>query len=151
MRMIRGWLCGLALVAAGASLAACSGGPAMPLGRARAYSSFQACLLTGSAGVAASPGREAWAGMEDASASTSAKVSYLAVTGPATKANALTFLGSLLVRKCDVVVAVGAPEQAAAAADAGKFRKVRFLLAGAGQQGPAAAANVTVLSPAHSG
>jgi basic membrane lipoprotein Med (substrate-binding protein (PBP1-ABC) superfamily) len=93
--------------------------------------------------------------MEDASLRTHAKVSYLAVTSPATSANALTFLGSLLVRRCDVVVATGSPEQAAVRAEAAKYPGVRFVLAGAGAgaavQGPATAGNVAVTSARESG
>jgi hypothetical protein len=78
-------------------------------------------------------------------------VSYLAVDGPATSANALTFLGSLLARKW--VVATGSPEQAAALKVAPKFPGVRFALAGAGAgiQGPVAGGNVVVASAGQSG
>jgi basic membrane lipoprotein Med (substrate-binding protein (PBP1-ABC) superfamily) len=108
-------------------------GPAVPASaavRTRVYESFQACLLTGPRGIVGAPAGQAWAGMEDASLKTRAKVSYLAVSGPATEANAVSFLGSLLVRNCDVIVAAGAPEQAAVLADAARFPRVRFIVAG---------------------
>jgi basic membrane lipoprotein Med (substrate-binding protein (PBP1-ABC) superfamily) len=135
------------------ALAACGGGsaPAAPAARARVYTSFQACLLTDARGISAAPAAQVWAGMEDASLKTGAKVSYLAVTGPATAANALPFLGSLLVRKCGVVVASGSPERAAALAVAPKYPGVRFALAGTAIQGPVAGGNVAVASAGQSG
>lgn len=119
--------------------------------RARVYSSYQACLLTGGSGITSGPAAQAWAGMEDASAQTRAKVSYLAVSGPATAGNAGTFLGSLLVRKCGVIVAAGSAEQAAVLTEAPKFPAVRFVLAGDKAAGPVAGTNVTVASPGQSG
>lgn len=157
----RGWMwlgAVLALVACAVALVvwlvvwAVGGGGSAPASRARAYTSFQACLLTDARGISAAPAAQVWAGMEDASLRTHAKVSYLAVTGPTTSANALTFLGSLLVRRCDVVVATGSPEQAAVRAEAPKYPGVRFVLAGAaGVQGPVAAGNVAVASAGQSG
>lgn len=124
---------GVMVVAAAVAfgLWALGGGPAVPSSaavRARVYGSFQACLLTGPRGIVGAPAAQAWAGMEDASLKTRAKVSYLTVSGPATEANAMSFLGSLLVRKCDVIIASGAPEQAAVLADASRFPDVRFIV-----------------------
>jgi basic membrane lipoprotein Med (substrate-binding protein (PBP1-ABC) superfamily) len=149
------WLGGiLALVACAAGLsvwfAAGGSAPATTATRARVYTSYQACLLTGPTGISAVPATQVWAGMEDASAKTHAMVSYLAVSGPATTANAQTFLGSLLVEKCGVIVAAGSPEQAAVLAEAPKFPGVHFVLTGAGQ-GPVAGGNVAVASPGQSG
>jgi hypothetical protein len=81
--------------------------------------------------------------MQDASRATSARVSYLAVTGPATAAQAQPFAGSLLVSGCNVVVASGAPERAAALAEAARFTAVRFVVAGPAAGSPP---NVTVLA-----
>jgi hypothetical protein len=86
--------------------------------------------------------------MEDASKSTTARVSYLAVTGPPTQTGAAPFVGSLLVSGCKVVVASGTAERAAALADAGKFNAVRFVVTGAAAGSPA---NVTALAFASSG
>jgi hypothetical protein len=85
--------------------------------------------------------------MRDASRATSARVSYLAVTGPATAAQAGPFAGALLVGGCKVVVASGSAERAAVLAEAGRFGSVRFVIDGAAA-GPA---NVTVLTFAPSG
>jgi hypothetical protein len=106
-----------------------SAAPSSAAVRARVYESFQACLLTGPRGIVSAPAGQAWAGMEDASLKTRAKVSYLSVSGPATEANAASFLGSLLVRKCDVIIASGPTEQAAVLADAPRFPGVRFIVA----------------------
>jgi basic membrane lipoprotein Med (substrate-binding protein (PBP1-ABC) superfamily) len=119
--------------------------------RVRAYGSFQSCLLTGARGVADPTAGQVWAGMEDASLKTGSKVSYLAVPGPATTANATSFVGSLLVRNCGVIVALGAPEQAAALADAPQFPDVRFVIAEGAMSRPVAGANVAVVSSARSG
>jgi hypothetical protein len=71
-----------------------------------------------------------------------ARVSYLAVTGPATAAQAEPFAGSLLVGGCKVVVAAGAAERSAALAEAARFSSVRFVVTGAAAGNPP---NVTAL------
>lgn len=124
------------------------GGRVLPPARARAYESVDACLLTGSSGLADPTAAQVWAGMEDASRSTTARVSYLAVTGPATEAAAEPFAGTLLVRGCKVIVASGAAERAAALADASRFGSVRFVVAGAAAGSPP---NVTALAFASAG
>lgn len=124
-----------------------SGGRSLPPPRARVYENVDACLLTGARGLADPAAAQVWAGMEDASRATTARVSYLAVTGPATEAEAAPFVGSLLVRDCRVIVASGAAEQAAVLADAPRFPGTRFVV-----MGPAAGpANVTVLAFTTSG
>lgn len=112
------------------------------MARARVYTSFQACLLTGERGLADPASVPLWAGMQQASLATHAKVSYLAVRGPQTSDNALSFLGSLLIRRCQVVLAAGQPERDAIARRAGKYPSVKFAVVG----GSSAAPNVTVLS-----
>ncbi len=145
------WVTAAALAAAtitGVSVwAGIGGGPSQPPARARAYSGVDACLLTGARGIADPSAAPVWAGMEDASLATRAKVSYLAVSGPATVGNALPFLGALLVRHCNVIVAQGAAEQAAVAVDAGRNPGVRFVVAGSTAQAP----NVMVLAGPRSG
>ena len=134
---------GVGLAVSGASLPWSSGGRVLPAARARAYESVDACLLTGSKGLADPSAAQAWAGMEDASRTTSARVSYLAVTGPATPAQAEPFAGSLLVSGCNVLVASEAPERAALLAEAGRFGSVRFVVPGPAAGSPP---NVTVLA-----
>ena len=139
---------GIGLAASGAPLPWSSGGGAFPSARARTYESVDACLLTGAQGLADPVAAQAWAGMEDASRATAARVSYLAVTGPATEAEAEPFAGTLLMSGCKVVVASGAAERAAALAEAGRFGSVRFVVAGATTGSPP---NVTALAFTPSG
>ena len=121
---------GVGLAVSGAPSPWSPGGRALPPARARVYENVDACLLTGAQGLADPPAAQAWAGMEDASRATSARVSYLAVTGPATEAEAVPFAGTLLVQGCKVIVASGAAERAAALAEAGRFGSVRFVVTG---------------------
>jgi hypothetical protein len=139
---------GIGLAVSDAPLPWSPGGRALPPARARVYENVDACLLTGARGLADPAAAQVWAGMEDASRATSARVSYLAVTGPATEAAAEPFAGSLLVRGCKVVVASGTPERAAALAEASRFGSVRFVVAGAAAGGPP---NVTALAFTTSG
>ena len=139
---------GIGLAVSGAPLPWSSGGRVLPPARARVYEDVDACLLTGARGLADPTAAQVWAGMEDASQATSARVSYLAVTGPATVAVAEPFAGSLLVRGCKVVVASGGPERAAALAEASQFGSVRFVVEGPVAGGPS---NVTALAFTPSG
>jgi hypothetical protein len=139
---------GVGLAVSGAPQPWSSGGRALPPARARVYEDVDACLLTGSKGLADPSAAQAWAGMEDASLATSARVSYLAVTGPATVAQAEPFAGSLLVGGCKVVVASGAAERSAALAEAARFSSVRFVVTGAAAGTPP---NVTALAFTPSG
>ncbi|MFE2374175.1 hypothetical protein [Streptomyces sp. NPDC059398] len=113
-----------------------------PPTRARAYSQQQACLLTPANGLADSAVTPVWKGMQDASARTRAKVSYLAVTGPQNTANAAPYLASLVSRQCTVVVTVGTAPDGAATRDAKRYPKTRFLLASTHAQG-SGSANLT--------
>jgi len=142
----RGVLLGLAAaVVAGVTagvLLSVSGGRSLPPARARVYANVDACLLTGASGVNDPATAPVWAGMEDASLTTHARVSYLPVTGPATQANALPFLGSLLSRGCKVIVAAGSPERSAVLADARRFPATKFVIFGTAS----APSNVTALA-----
>jgi hypothetical protein len=86
--------------------------------------------------------------MEDVSATGQVRASYLAVPDPVTAASVQSHLGSLLVSKCDLIIAVGTPERAAVLAQAREFPSVHFLVLG-----PAAgiASNVEALAFAPSG
>jgi hypothetical protein len=112
-----------------------------PPPRERPYLDYTACLLTDAQGVAGAAAAPVWAGMQDASLATHAKVQYLPVTGEATAANALPYLTNLVQRRCAVVFAVGPAQVAAVAADAAKHPAVRFVVAA----GPASGANVTTI------
>jgi len=80
--------------------------------------------------------------MQEASRATHAEVSYLAVMGPQTVDNALPFLGSLLARHCEVVLAAGPAERNAVADRAHQYPTVRFAVVG----GISSASNISVLS-----
>jgi hypothetical protein len=117
--------------------------PAVPgAERVRQYVNVRACLLTGADGVTRGPASVAWASMQSASAATRAMVSYLPAAGAG--AGAGTYLASLAQRQCSVIVAVGRPQVAAVAADAARFRQIRFVVIA----GRAAGANVTGVQPA---
>jgi hypothetical protein len=116
-----------------------------PPARARQYIAFSACLLTGPAGLADSSAQAVWAGMQTASLSTHAKVTYLAAVGSGETVGSVTpFANSLVQQHCGLVLAVGSVEvqtaQSVAAANAG----VDFVLVGGG----AVARKVAVVSAA---
>ncbi|WP_406170027.1 hypothetical protein [Streptomyces sp. NBC_00996] len=103
----------------------------LPDTRARHYKDIDACLLTGKNGITAgTTAAEVWQGMQDASLTTHARVSYAPVTGEPSAANARPYLNGLLQRSCDVVLAVGKPEVTAAAQTAPQYQKVDFVLVG---------------------
>jgi basic membrane lipoprotein Med (substrate-binding protein (PBP1-ABC) superfamily) len=141
------WIAGVFVAAVGTVVTAVlmsstPAGHTLPPPRARVYSDAQACLLTGGGGIGGAQAAAVWGGMEDASARTAAKVSYLEVTGPATVANVLPFAASLIQSRCDVVLGVGAAEAGALARSAGSFPNVHFVIVG----DASAAANVTVVT-----
>ena len=114
----------------------------LPPTRARAYLAFDACLLTGAQGLADPATAPVWAGMQDASNATRAKVSYLSIAaGPDTLGNALPYLASLLQRHCDVILAVGSAEVAAVNQDAPGNPGTHFIEIG----GSNSTANVSVV------
>jgi hypothetical protein len=115
-----------------------------PAPRARSYLAFNACLLTREEGLAGPQEAQAWAGLQDASLATHAKVEYLPVMGPQTTAGALPVLSSLIQRNCNVIIAVGTPQVTAVRQDAARYPAVRFATVG----GPAGGRNVTVLTAA---
>ncbi len=111
--------------------------------RVRQYANVRACMLTGPDGVTNSVAAAAWAGMQGASSSSRAMVSYLPVPGPASKAAALPYLASLVQRQCTVIVAVGQAQVAAATSQAARYGHVHFIVI---SQGPADAGVVRVPS-----
>jgi hypothetical protein len=113
----------------------------LPPARARVYSDATACLLTGSSGVGGPQAAPVWSGMEAASVRTSTKVSYLAVSGDDSVANAVPYVNTLIQRRCGLIIAVepgpvGAVEQRAAS-----FPSVRFAVLGS-----SSAPGVTVIA-----
>jgi basic membrane lipoprotein Med (substrate-binding protein (PBP1-ABC) superfamily) len=102
--------------------------PSNPAPRARQYLAFNACLLTDEHGITGAQAAPVWAGMQDASLRTHAKVEYLPVYGAASEANALPYLAGLIQRRCDVIVGVGAAEVAAVDAYAPSHPKIHFVV-----------------------
>ena len=107
-------------------------------GRVRQYLTFSACLLTGARGISGGDAAAAWSGMQQASLTTHAMVSYLPVFGPATRATAAPYLASLAQRHCRVIVAVGPAQVSAVAASSAQFRDIQFIVVA----GRASGANV---------
>jgi hypothetical protein len=79
--------------------------------------------------------------MQQASAQTSARVSFLEAIGPADADNISTYLNTLLQRRCNVVLAAGAPQVAAVLAGASSARATHFIVVGV----PSPGANVASL------
>lgn len=111
--------------------------------RARVYTSFTACLLTGPDGVADGKAAPVWAGMQAASASTHAMASYLALQGAQTTANAEAYIDALSMRGCSLILTSGALPGEGAVARAAALPNSRFITVGA----PAGkAANITAVT-----
>ncbi|MEU9318567.1 BMP family ABC transporter substrate-binding protein [Streptomyces sp. NPDC048295] len=130
------WAAGGALLLAGCVLLGVRwfGGtdPANPPDtRARQYRDFDACLLTGDQGIAAgSPAAPVWAGMQQGSADTRARVTYLPVMGEQTTANAQPHMNSLMQRGCGIVLAVGPAQREAARTAAKRHPETPFVVIG---------------------
>lgn len=122
----------LGLVAAGIALFAIYQGGPQVSERARQYTASQACLLTGPKGLVDPQTATVWNGMEDASLATHAKVTYLAVNGPATASNAVPYANSLIEQHCGVILAAGAPQAGALSQIAPRTPKTRFVILGNG-------------------
>jgi basic membrane lipoprotein Med (substrate-binding protein (PBP1-ABC) superfamily) len=80
--------------------------------------------------------------MQSASLETLAKVSFLSVVGPDATDNAATYLNTLIVRHCDLIVAVGPAEVAAVSAQAPSSPSMHFAVVGGGE----GAANVAAVA-----
>lgn len=106
-----------------------------PPPRQRVYSAYSACLLVGPGGLSGRGVAPVWSGLEDGSIATSAKVSYLAVVGAESPDNVATYANTLLVRKCDLVVAVGSGETAAVLDVAAANPTIHFAVVGATASG----------------
>jgi hypothetical protein len=98
--------------------------------RPRAYRDATACLLTDQKGVAGADAAPVWAGLLSASERTHGQARYLAVTGDQTAANAESFVGTLVLGKCAVIVAGSGIAGDAVRAVAGQQPRQQFLLVG---------------------
>jgi hypothetical protein len=128
------WAAGAGLVVLGMVLAVVlwPRGRALPPARARVYSDASACLLTDASGVAGPQAAPVWTGMESASVRKRVKVSFLAVNGDDSVANAVPYVNTLVQRKCNLVIAVGASEVGAVRERAAAYPSVGFAVLGAG-------------------
>ncbi|WP_251063782.1 BMP family ABC transporter substrate-binding protein [Streptomyces sp. ISL-44] len=140
-----GWAAGASVVLVlglvGVWLFVGSGQDGPPDPRARQYKEFDACLLTDEKGiVAGAAAAPVWEGMQKASLETRARVTYVPVIGEPSAANARPFFNSLMQRKCDVVLAVGAPQVEVTEEGAKQHKQARFVVV----DGSASAGNVTV-------
>lgn len=141
-----GWTLGgvavLVLALVGVWVFAGGGQDGPPDPRARQYKDVDACLLTDERGiVTGAPAAPVWEGMQAASSETRVRVTYVPVVGEPSVDNARPFFNSLMQRKCDVVLAVGAPQVEAVRAGAKDHPKARFVVV----DGAEAAGNVTVV------
>ena len=76
-----------------------------PPPRERQYKATTACLLTDDQGLNGDTAKAVWAGMQEASVETLVKVQHLAITGPQTPANGVTYYNTLGVQKCSIIIA----------------------------------------------
>jgi basic membrane lipoprotein Med (substrate-binding protein (PBP1-ABC) superfamily) len=117
--------------------------PYTPVRRARTYSAYTACLLTGPNGITEAASAPVWAGMESASDATHAQVSYLALQGPQTSSNAADYINALAMRGCTLILTSGTTAGQGAANRAAALPRIDFITVGA----PAGkAANVTAVT-----
>jgi hypothetical protein len=98
--------------------------------RAREYLTYTACLLTGDKGLTDPAAAPVWAGMQQASLATHAKVQYLAVAGQQTPENGATYLASLAQGGCNLIFAAGRAPLGAVRQGAPQFPTVMFVAVG---------------------
>ena len=134
------WTAGTAAVVTVGSIAWLVWGPGSEPDRERRYRAETVCLLTGENGVRGTRAAPVWDGLQRASVETLVKVSFVAVQGPQTPANAATYLAGLAQNRCDLLLAVDAAPVGAVAASAAALPRQKFVVVGG-----AAAANVSVL------
>jgi len=106
--------------------------PPEPAPRARQYLEYTACLLTGERGLTDTAAGPVWAGLQDASLATHAKVQYLAITGPQTVDNGVPFLNTLAQTGCNLIFAAGDVAVATVDKGATNFPDRRFYPVGGG-------------------
>jgi hypothetical protein len=113
---------------------------------ARHYLNASACLLTDPSGITpGASGAPAWKAMQTASLATHVMVSYLPDTGPATASD---MLGTLMERKCGVIIATGAAAgEVVRAAKADRHQEF-VLVAAPGVASPRGMPNLVVVSAA---
>jgi len=111
--------------------------------RAREYRDVSACLLTDEQGIASPQVAPVWAGMQDASLKTLGQVRYLAISGAQDVPNGRSFIGTLVLGKCAVIVAAGQLPVQTVTAVAREYPSQRFMIVGGETS---ASDNVSVIS-----
>ncbi|MFI1987702.1 hypothetical protein [Actinoplanes sp. NPDC020271] len=112
--------------------------------RPREYADVTACLLTDQKGVAGAAAAPVWASMQAASERTLGQVQYLAVSGEQSVANAQTFVGTLVLGRCAVIVAAPGIADDAVRAVAGQQVQQKFVVVGGAEP---TTANVSRVDP----
>ncbi|MFD0517512.1 type 1 periplasmic-binding domain-containing protein [Paractinoplanes durhamensis] len=95
--------------------------------RQREYVDAKACLLTDEKGILGEPAKTVWSSMKDASVETLVRVQYLQVTGPQTVANAETYLNTLTLSHCGMIVAAGQAQIDSVNRHAGENLDIQFV------------------------
>jgi hypothetical protein len=101
-----------------------------PPPRERQYKATTACLLTDDHDLNGDLAKAAWAGMQEASVASLIKVQHLAITGPQTAANGLTYYNTLGVQHCTVIIAAGDVPVAAMTRGIGSFPQIKNVAVG---------------------
>jgi hypothetical protein len=122
----------MACIAAGVLLAlpdtnSASTNHVIPEARARTYGQVSNCLLTDPSGIQGAFAAAVWAGMESASAANHAQVSYLAIQGPDTTANAEIYINTLAMRGCSTILVAGSVSAQAAVHRAASWANQRLV------------------------
>ena len=116
-----------------------------PVVRARTYSSYTACLLTGPKGLTDPAAAPVWAGLREASTATKAQISYLTMLGADTTANAAVYINTLALRGCSAILAAGAVPADGALKTAGSWPGHRVIAIEPTSSVAKPPANLTVL------
>lgn len=95
--------------------------------RTHTYTEHSACLLTDAHGITSTTAGAAWAGMQQATKTTAERTSTLPVTGAQTLQNAETYLNTLALRGCQVIIGAGALPGQALAARATAYPHIQFI------------------------
>ncbi|MFI5916004.1 hypothetical protein [Dactylosporangium sp. NPDC051541] len=103
--------------------------------RERQYKATTACLLTDDKDLTGDLAKAAWAGMQEASVASLIKVQHLAITGPQTTANGVTYYNTLGVQHCTVIVAAGGVPVAAMAEGLTSFPGITHVAVGGDPKG----------------
>lgn len=98
--------------------------------RERAFSEVSGCLLTDADGVSGSPADQVWAGLQEASALTSAKATFTPVLGRASLAQVVPLVNALVLSQCDLVIGVGEAQALAVESVAAAHPGIRFAVLG---------------------